>query len=69
MKKTIALALVASGLLLAGCCTTHHVNKFEYQTVSDLNYANTLAKQGWRIVSYNHNPGGGPEILMEHKVQ
>jgi len=31
MKKSIALIFVVSALVLAGCCTTHHVSKWEYK--------------------------------------
>ena len=31
MKKSIALIFAASTLILAGCCTTPHVTKWEYK--------------------------------------
>jgi hypothetical protein len=55
----------ATSLLLAGCCTTHHVTQWEYKVVRQnrvgLAYAdfaktqeslmNDLAKDGWIFVS------------------
>ena len=33
MNKSFALTLAASGLLLAGCCSTHHLTQWEYKVV------------------------------------
>jgi hypothetical protein len=56
MKKSIALIFAVSSLVLAGCCTTHHVTHWEYKTVYEYSYGkylddslNKLAVDGWMI--------------------
>jgi protein involved in sex pheromone biosynthesis len=63
MKKTVALILAASTLLLAGCCTTHHVTSWEYKIVPKAEGSgsewqknnealmNDMGKEGWIFVS------------------
>lgn len=58
--------LSACGLLLAGCCTTHHVTKWEYSMVKSLVEVNQLADQGWTVVSFAMPGQGGPnEYLLK----
>ena len=51
--------MTACGLLLAGCCTTHHATKWEYRISSTLTEVNQLADQGWTVVNFAV-PNGGP---------
>jgi protein involved in sex pheromone biosynthesis len=53
MKKHIALGLVASTLFLAGCCTTHHVTRWEYEEVRSLEQVNKAAADGWTVVDFS----------------
>jgi protein involved in sex pheromone biosynthesis len=69
MKKHIALGLVASTLFLAGCCTSHHQTKLEYQQVNSLSEVNELAKTGWSVVSVMHASGASDSYLMKHRIQ
>jgi hypothetical protein len=52
MKKHIALGLVASTLILAGCCTSHHAVVWQYQTVDSIAEVNKLAADGWVAVGF-----------------
>jgi hypothetical protein len=54
MKNTIALIFVASTLVLAGCCATHHPKNWEYKTLMNVSdeELNQLAQQGWRVESF-----------------
>ena len=63
MKKHIALGLVASTLVLAGCCTTQKMAHWEYKTETlylnaNLNSGtlNANAKDGWEFVSATPKP-------------
>jgi hypothetical protein len=65
MRNSIALMFVASTFLLAGCCTTPHIAKWEYKVavapVSGTTpqewrqgtqmFLNDLGKDGWVLVS------------------
>jgi hypothetical protein len=53
MKKHNALGLVASTLFLAGCCTTHHVTRWEFEEVSSLEQVNKAAADGWIVTSFS----------------
>lgn len=64
MKKLITLLFTASTLVLAGCCTTHHVTQWEFKNVTIIGSApdqnpelNQLGKQGWVVVGFVHEPG------------
>ena len=60
MKRSIALVLAASTLLLAGCCTTHQVTKWEYKTIQGSQTdasLNKFADDGWAIVGLNSYGG------------
>jgi uncharacterized protein YceK len=64
MKKSLLLMAV-SGFLLAGCCTAHHVTKWEYRQTNTLAEVNQLADQGWTVVNFAI-PGSGPyEYLLK----
>jgi hypothetical protein len=71
MKKHIALGLVASTLMLAGCCTTHHVSKWEYQKVWDFKTVQTLSAEGWTLDGFHSfDPGdNGTYYIMQRRVQ
>jgi hypothetical protein len=49
MKKFIALIFTACTLILAGCCTAHHVSEWEYKTLVTPNDAVPLedTSKGW----------------------
>ena len=57
MKKHIALGLLASALFLAGCATTHHVTKWEYQTIHDplgvSTEVNKMVSEGWVVAGFS----------------
>jgi len=53
MKKHIALILAAGTLLLAGCCTNHHVTQWEYKKVGSIEEANKAAADGWIVSDYS----------------
>ena len=57
MKKSIALLLAASTLVLVGCCTTHQATKWEYKTVVDMSdaFLNRLGAEGWSVVGFQKN--------------
>ena len=61
MKKSIVIILAAVTLILAGCCTTHHVTKWEYKQLSNSMVTdetlNQLGDQGWNVVGYSSAPG------------
>jgi hypothetical protein len=61
--KTYAknLSLIGvSTLLLAGCCTAHHVNRWEYKVVMSGKFAFTPPPQGQMPVAFEK----GQEALM-----
>jgi hypothetical protein len=72
MKTSIALMFAASTLLLAGCCTTHHVTKWEYMQIptstqkSD-EYLNQLGAEGWSVVAFGKSGDGSLYILKRPK--
>jgi hypothetical protein len=57
MKKHSAFGLVASTLFLAGCCSTHHVTKWEYKEVYSLDQLNKAASDGWVVAGYSAYTG------------
>jgi protein involved in sex pheromone biosynthesis len=69
MKKHIALGLVASTLFLAGCCTAHHVTKWEYRMASTTTEANQLSDQGWILVNGTGTASGSLEFIMKRQKQ
>jgi hypothetical protein len=46
MRKSIAVIIAASSLLLAGCCTTPHATRWEYK-VAELVYGAGTSPQEW----------------------
>ena len=73
MKKSTALIFAASTLLLAGCCTTHHVTKWEYKQlmmgmVTD-ETLNQLGDQGWSVVGYGSPSAGNGFYIMKRPKQ
>ncbi len=66
MKKHIALIMAAVTLLLAGCCTTHHVTNWEYKTgfMSDAEL-NASVSQGWRVAYVLPIPPGNIEYVLK----
>ncbi len=64
MKKSLLL-ITACGFLLAGCCTAHHVTKWEYRQTNSLREVNRLAEQGWTVVSFAIPQGGPYEYLLK----
>jgi hypothetical protein len=84
MSKSIALMFVASALLLAGCCTSHHVTQWEYMNLTitasmpDQSQShptlNELGKEGWVVVGFAHESGGPHEneyyrYVLKRKLQ
>ena len=60
MKKLIALVFAASTFMMAGCCTTHHVAKWEYKTIQGSqtdDSLNKFADDGWTVVGLNSYGG------------
>jgi hypothetical protein len=67
MKKSTAFIFAASILLLAGCCTTHQLTKWEYKNLTVVGTTpdqsqehptlNELGKEGWVIVGFTHESG------------
>ncbi len=51
MKKSLLL-ITACGFILTGCCTAHHVRKWEYRQATNLSEVNQLAEQGWTVVNF-----------------
>ncbi len=70
MKKHIAITLTASALFLAGCCTAHHVTKWEYKQVyaqvSDESL-NKLGDEGWSVVACGTSQTGTFYVLKRAK--
>jgi len=48
-----------AAIISAGCCTSHHVTKWEYRQVNNLGAVNQLAEQGWTVVNFAVPQGGG----------
>jgi hypothetical protein len=79
MNKHIALGLVASTLLLAGCCTAHKTALWEYETMTlnlpaglDAKDLNAVAKDGWEFVSATPIPGDldkSAVVVFKRRVQ
>jgi hypothetical protein len=73
MKKHIALGLVASTLFVAGCCTTHHVTKWEYKQIASSMVTdetlNQLGDQGWSVVGYGTPEGGRSFYILKRAKQ
>ena len=68
MKKTAALILTASTLLLAGCCTTHPTTKWEYQVVHTIGGVNERAVKGWSVDTVTLRPDGSHEYLLKREI-
>ncbi len=58
-QRTFTCILMASGFLLAGCCTSRKTTKWEYRASTDLAEVNQLADQGWIVVNFAM-PDAGP---------
>jgi hypothetical protein len=71
MKKTIALIFAASVLILAGCCTTHHATKWEYQQVWDFKTVQKLSAEGWTLDGFHSfDPGDtGTYYILKRRAQ
>ena len=84
IKKSTALVFAASILFLAGCCTTHHVTKWEYKNLTivgttpdqsqDHPTLNELGKEGWVVVGFTHEEGDSTHnsyyyYVLKRKVQ
>ena len=55
MKKYIALIFAASAVLLAGCCTTSHVTKWEYKIEDMTQYSiRDAGPQAWQDSYRSH---------------
>src|SRR4051812_37450791 len=63
MKKALPL-ITLCGLLFAGCCTTHHVTKWEYRMADTLAEVNQLGDQGWIVVNFAMPGQGGPNQYL-----
>jgi len=75
MKKSIALIITASSLILAGCCTTPHQTKWEYKEVefpsgtASEDQLNQLGDQGWSVVAATVSTRGIPLFLLKREKQ
>ena len=69
MKQFISIIFVASTVVLAGCSTTQHASKWEYQTVSSTSdeVLNTPVAQGWRPVGISVTPDGNKWFLLKRE--
>ncbi len=70
MKEHIVIILAGSILLLAGCCTTPHVTKWEYKQVyaqvSD-DSLNKYGDEGWSVVACGTSQTGNFYVLKRAK--
>jgi hypothetical protein len=71
MKKSITLIFAASTLFLAGCCSTHHTTKWEYQRVFDFSSVQKLAAEGWTLDGFHSfDPGdNGTFYILKRRAQ
>jgi len=53
MKESATLLFTASTLFLAGCCTTPHPVRWEYQKVWDFKTVQKLSIEGWTLDSFH----------------
>jgi hypothetical protein len=67
MKRTFALMVGVSSLLLAGCVTTHQVSKWEYKQATGLDTANALGQEGWEMVGFSYTPAGSTVFLLKRE--
>jgi hypothetical protein len=75
MKNTIALIVAASTLGLSGCCTAHHVTKWEYKQIEPSkgtsrvseDALNKLGDEGWSVVGVGNDNGISVYILKRAK--
>ena len=65
MKKSLFLSATC-GFLLAGCCTAHHVTKWEYRQTGTITEVNQLAEQGWTVVNFTSPVAGAYVYLLRH---
>lgn len=69
MTKLISLILIASALLLAGCCAApknHSLGRLEYMEVASVERANEFAAQGWVVAGYSvyQDAGNSPTHMF-----
>ncbi len=64
MTKSLLL-IITCGFLLAGCCTAHHVTKWEYRQATSLAEVNQLAEQGWTVVNFAMPDSGPWQYLLK----
>ncbi len=71
MRKAIMLLIVASGLLLAGCCTPHRAAKWEYKTVHSTSdeILNTPVAEGWTVIGFSASDSGNRWFLLRRARQ
>jgi hypothetical protein len=71
MKKSIAFIYAVSTLFVAGCCTTHHEHKWEYQKVWDFKMVQKLSAEGWTLDGYHSfDPGdNGTYYILKRRAQ
>ena len=75
MKKTIALIVTTSSLILAGCCTTPYQAKWEYKEVefpsgtTSEDQLNQLGDQGWSVVAATVSTRGVPLYVLKRAKQ
>ena len=63
MQKALPIIPLCA-LLLGGCCTGHHVTKWEYRMATSLKEVNELADQGWIVVNFSMPGQGGPNKYL-----
>lgn len=69
MRRMTAVASVAIGLFLAGCCTGHHHTRWEYREVWQLEEVNVLCKAGWSLYLADRSDTGTSRYLLRHELQ
>lgn len=71
MKTYLVLFCVVCSLALTGCCTTHHTNRWEYQTLvisgRGDDALNTMLKDGWKVAGYSVDGGNQWFLLKRYK--
>jgi hypothetical protein len=70
MKKIIPLIIAASAVFLAGCCSPHHMTKWEYKQIGGAQSEaslNKLGDDGWRVVGFSGTDTSARYVLARPK--
>jgi hypothetical protein len=71
MKNSIMALLAASGLLVTGCSTARHSDRWEYKTVLSTSdeVLNTPVAEGWSVVGFSASDSGNKWFLLRRLKQ